>query len=76
VRLYFEQAELEFVPVFHRMQGDLRPDAPSFITRVCGFGFHIPQFRFGQGRRARSPQIAHVLDALQRVFSSPVTSAV
>ena len=37
---------------------DLPPEAPSFITRVCGFGFHIPQFQFGQARRARSPQIA------------------
>ncbi|MHC0055371.1 hypothetical protein, partial [Actibacterium sp. D379-3] len=37
---------------------DLPPDGPSFITRVCGSGFHIPRFRFGQARRARSPQIA------------------
>ncbi|MHA3916719.1 DUF1194 domain-containing protein, partial [Halovulum sp. GXIMD14793] len=37
---------------------DLPPEAPSFITRVCGSGFHIRWFRFGQARRARSPQIA------------------
>jgi hypothetical protein len=28
-------------------------EGPSFITRVCGFGFHIPRFRLGQARRAR-----------------------
>ncbi|MHA3916659.1 hypothetical protein, partial [Halovulum sp. GXIMD14793] len=39
-------------------QIDLPPEAPSFITRVCGSGFHIRWFRFGQARRARSPQIA------------------
>ena len=30
-----------YVPV------DLPPEAPSFITRVCGSEFHIPPFRFG-----------------------------
>ena len=55
---------------------DLPPEAPSFITRVCGCGFHIPCFRFGQARCARSLQIAQALDALQRVFGSPVMSAV
>ena len=55
--------------------GDLPPEAPSFITRVCGFGFHIRRFRFGQARRARSPQIAQALDALQRVFGCPEMSA-
>ncbi len=50
---------------------DLPPKAPSFITRVCGFGFHILRFHFGQARRARSPQIAQALDALQRVFCCP-----
>jgi hypothetical protein len=29
---------------------DLPPEAPSFITRVCGFGFHIRRFRFEQTR--------------------------
>ncbi len=38
--------------------GDLAPDGPSFITRVCGSGFHIRRRWFGQGRRARSPQFA------------------
>jgi len=37
---------------------DLPPKAPSFITRVCGYGIHIPWFCFGQARRAWSPQIA------------------
>ena len=32
---------------------DLLPEAPSFITRVCGSGFHIRRRRFGQARRAR-----------------------
>ncbi len=37
---------------------DLPPKAPSFITRVCGFGFHSLRFRLGQARRARSPHSA------------------
>ena len=61
---------------FGGMDADLPPEAPSFIMRVCGFGFHIPRFRFGQARRARSPQIAQVLDALGRVFGCPEMSAV
>ena len=52
------------------------PKAPSFITRVCGFGFYIRRLRFGQARRARSPQIAQALDALQRVFGFPMMSGV
>ncbi|MFT5364434.1 MAG: PhzF family phenazine biosynthesis protein, partial [Dinoroseobacter sp.] len=32
---------------------DLPPEAPSFIMRVCGFGFCNPWFRFGQAHRAR-----------------------
>jgi hypothetical protein len=36
------------------------PEAPSFITRFCGFGFNII-------RR----QIAQALDALLQVFGSP-----
>jgi len=55
---------------------DLPPEAPSFITRVCGFGFHIRRFHFGQARRALSLQIAQALDALQRVFGCPEMSAV
>ena len=54
---------------------DLPPDAPSFITRVCGSVFHILRFGFGQARRARSPQIAQVSDALLRVFCCRATSA-
>ena len=30
---------------------DLLPEAPSFITRVCVFGFHILRRQFGQARR-------------------------
>jgi hypothetical protein len=52
------------------------PKAPSFITRVCGIGFHIRRFRFGQARRARSPEIAQAQGALQRVFGCPEMSAV
>ena len=60
---------------------DLPPEAPSFITRVCGFGFHILRRQFGQAPsrcllhkqlsgsgRARSPQIAQALGALLQVF--------
>jgi hypothetical protein len=28
---------------------DLPPEAPSFIMRVCSFGFHNLWFCFGQG---------------------------
>ncbi|MHA3914516.1 hypothetical protein, partial [Halovulum sp. GXIMD14793] len=49
------------------MTADLPPEASSFITRVCGSGFHIRWFRFGQARRARSPQIAQASGALLRV---------
>jgi len=38
-----------------RKADDLPPDGSSFITRVCGSGFHILWFRIGQARRARSP---------------------
>ena len=55
---------------------DLPPEAPSFITRVCGFGFHILRRQFEQARRVRSPQIAQALGALQRVFGCPEMSAV
>ncbi|MEY8827903.1 hypothetical protein AB9K34_05750, partial [Sedimentitalea sp. XS_ASV28] len=43
---------------------DLPPFGPSFITRVCGFDLDNHGFRFGQARRARSPQIAQALGAL------------
>ena len=51
---------------------DLPPGRPSVITRVlrvdsCRFGL-------GQARRARSPQIAQALGALQRVFCCPAMS--
>ncbi len=56
-----------------RQAAKMPPMAPSFITRVCEFGFHIPCLRFGQARRARSPQIAQALDALLRVFDCGAT---
>ena len=40
---------------FLRKPVDLPPEAPSFITRVCGFGFHILRRQFEQARRVRSP---------------------
>ena len=55
---------------------DLPPEAPSFITRVCGFGFRILRRQLGQARRARSLQIAQALDAHQRAFGSPAMNAV
>lgn len=54
---------------------DLLPEAPSFITRVCGSGFHILRFRFGQARRKRSPQIAQAPGALLWVFCCRAMSA-
>ena len=44
---------------------DLPPEAPSFIMRVCGFGFHILHRHFGQARRVRSPQFAQAHGALR-----------
>ena len=55
---------------------DLPPEAPSFITRVCRFGFHILLRQFEQARRVRSPQISQALGALQRVFGCAEMSAV
>jgi len=55
---------------------DLLPEAPSFITRVCGSDFHIRRRQFGQARRARSPQIAQAFGALLRAFGSREMSAV
>ena len=57
-------------------RADLPPEAPSFITRVCGFGFHIVHRQFGQARRAQSPQVAQAPGALQWAFCSRGTSAV
>ncbi len=57
-------------------RADLPPEAPSFITGVYGFGFHILRGQFGQARRARSPQIAPALGALLQAFGSPAMNAV
>jgi preprotein translocase subunit YajC len=38
------------------------------MVGVCGFGFQIICLPFGQARRSLSPQIAHVLVVLGRVF--------
>ena len=54
---------------------DLPPDGPSFIARVCGSGFHSSGRRFGQARRARSPQIAQASGALLRAFGFRATNA-
>lgn len=54
---------------------DLPPKAPSFIPRVCGFGFHILRRLIGQARRARSRQIAQASGALVWVFGCRATSA-
>ena len=51
---------------------DLPPGRPSFITRVLGVD--SCHFGLGQARRARSPQIAQALGALQRVFCCPAMS--
>jgi len=57
------------------MAVDLPPEAPSFITRVCGFGFHILRRWFGQARPARSAQISQASDALLWVFGWRAMSA-
>ena len=49
--------------------GDLPPEAPSFITRVCGFGFYILRFRFGQARRGLVPLTFRSLNSLMRPFA-------
>ena len=60
--------------------GDL-PRVPSFITGVCGSGFHILRFGFGQvgfGRcagRERGRQIAQAPGVLLRVFCCRAASA-
>ncbi len=72
-RLETEQTKAQFVA---DVLNDLPPEAPSFIMRVCGFGFHILRRQFGQAHRARSPQIAQALGALLRVFGSPAMNAV
>lgn len=58
-----------------RVPSDLPPEAPSFITRVCGSGFHILRFGFGQARRERSPQIAQAPGARRTGFCCRGTSA-
>ena len=59
--------ETVLIPAIEKaLESDLPPDGPSFITRVCGSGFHILRLRFGQARRARSPQIAQASGALVR----------
>ncbi len=77
-RLYKERVQALMAglssPVI-RSEADLPPEAPSFITRVCGFGFHILHRQFGQARRARRPQIAQALAALQQVFGFRAMSA-
>lgn len=70
------QKKLRRGAVVKFLSNDLPPEAPSFITRVCGFGFHILRRQFEQARRVRSPQIAQALGALQRVFGCPEMSAV
>ncbi|MEX5577632.1 Shedu anti-phage system protein SduA domain-containing protein [Pseudophaeobacter sp. A-200-2] len=59
----------------YMMGHDLPPEAPLFITRVCGSGFHILRRLIGQARRARSPQIAQASGALLRVFGCRAMSA-
>jgi len=54
---------------------DLPPFGPSFITRVCGFDLDNHGFRFGQARRARSPQIAQALGALAVASGFRATNA-
>jgi integrase len=54
---------------------DLPPEAPSFITRVCGSGFHSLRFWFGQARRARSPHFAQATGALLRGVGCRAMSA-
>ncbi len=54
---------------------DLLPEAPSFITRVYGSGFHSSGRRFGQARRAWSSQIAQASGALLRAFDFRAMSA-
>ena len=61
---------LDAKPVQSAIEIDLPPKAPSFITRVCGFGFHSLWVRIGQARRARSPQIAQASGARLQVTCS------
>lgn len=59
----------------HQLHRDLPPAAPSVIARVCGSGFHMLRFRFGQARRARSPHLAQSSGALLRAFDFRAMSA-
>ena len=67
--------ELDGNGLLYTNGSDLPPAVPSFMTRVCGFGFGSLVGRFGQARRARSPQIAQASGALLRVSGSRATSA-
>ena len=59
----------------NRTQGlkgcDLRPSAPSFISRVCPF--HSPRFEAWRARRERSPRQARATGAL-RASAHPAMS--
>ena len=76
ITVFASRNDLTVTQWFEEKETDLPPDGPSFITRVCGSGFHIPRFRFGQARRARSPQIAQASGALLRAFDCRAMSAV
>jgi hypothetical protein len=58
------------------LDSGLPSEAPSFITRVCGFGFHILHRQFGQAHRARNPQIVQAHATPQRVFDFLAMSVV
>lgn len=73
VNLNTKSKRNRFIPHTKAFPGDLPPKAPSFITRVCGFGFHNLWFQFGQARRTRSLQIAQAFGAPQRVSCFPMT---
>ena len=44
------------------------PEGLSFITRVCGSGFHILRLQFGQARRARRPHLKRFQFMLDRQY--------
>ena len=69
------RALLGGLPNVKWLPGDLPPFGPSFITRVCGFDLDNHGFRFGQARRARSPQIAQALGALAVASGFRATNA-
>lgn len=51
------------------------PKSPSFITRVCRFGFDNRGFWVGQARRALSPKIAQTTAVLALAFGFRAMSA-